>query len=272
MTDEMPCKACGKTLVLKAPIKAQGWVECPKCHAIFSLPMQNIDAASNGFDSETSEVSPESKFENKQSAQKRQEGFFSKLAKAFSPQSRPDGMRPVIDMPKGMELIPGDAFCIRRRWFSGITIFMIVFLVFWFAFLGVFISSAFLEGGAFPFFITGHLLAGLALLVKVVWDFINHTDYLLKDGMLELAHAPLPWPGNKKIPAAELKQIFVKKHVSHSSNGSSSTSYSLNYLDGQAKSKKIVGGFYKAEQALFLEQEFEKALGIHDSYVPGQYS
>ncbi len=71
---------------------------------------------------------------------------------------------------------------------------------------------------------------------------------------------PLPWLGNMKIPAGEIRQR----------RGGTSTRYHLNAITGQNRKLCLVRDVPAADVALYLEQEIEKALGIEDRKVAGE--
>jgi hypothetical protein len=76
-------------------------------------------------------------------------------------------------------------------------------------------------------------------------------------------------PGNKQFKADLLQQLYTKRHVSHSKNGTS-INYELRVTTTDGRDEKLMGGFNKQEQALFIEQEIEKFLGIEDRPIRGE--
>jgi len=80
---------------------------------------------------------------------------------------------------------------------------------------------------------------------------------------------PLPWLGNIKIPAGEIRQLFREETISRG-RGGTSTRYHLNAITGQNRKLCLVRDVPAADVALYLEQEIEKALGIEDRKVAGE--
>jgi hypothetical protein len=86
---------------------------------------------------------------------------------------------------------------------------------------------------------------------------------------LEISHKPIPWLGNKRLKSAELKQIYVKEKIKRNNNNTSVT-YEVRAILLNGKSIKIISGLPNSEQALYVEQEIERYIGIEDVKVKGE--
>lgn len=208
-----------------------------------------------------------------------------------------DGRRPLVAMPKGMKVHVDDAAWngigedpyrgivlrstgatkVEWRWFRPSVFFLLFFTILWNGFLINWYSAALSSGSLlmtlFPII---HVAVGVGLTYHVACQFLNTTTMTLKDHELVIRVSPLPSLStrNRRIPAKSIEQLFVKEHThqSSSNHGSSSTSYtySLNALiDG--KELKLVK-LDEEGQALFLEQLFERQLGIKDRAVGGAHT
>ena len=83
-------------------------------------------------------------------------------------------------------------------------------------------------------------------------------------------HAPLPWLGNKQMPASDVKQLYTQEGTSYSRRGARKVNYEVRVVTQGGRNKKLVGGLTSREQAIFIEQEIEKYLNIVDTAVKGQ--
>ena len=89
------------------------------------------------------------------------------------------------------------------------------------------------------------------------------------DGMLRIAHYPLPWPRKKNISRGDLRQLCSKEIIRRYRKGDS-RSYTVQAITHEGKSIDLVKYLLTREEALFIEQEIEKQLGITDKPVLGE--
>jgi hypothetical protein len=163
-------------------------------------------------------------------------------------------------------------FTLVRRWYSSRYLLQLAFCVFWFGFLGVWYSKA-LSGGnltmiLFPLL---HVGAGVWLSYSTLAGFLNRSRISVRDGFLEVRHGPIPWRGNRRIPVAELEQLYCEEQVSTNSKGHSGPTYRLNAILRGGRKLTLLSGLTAADQALFLEQEIERRLEIPDRAVADEY-
>lgn len=181
-----------------------------------------------------------------------------------------------IGLPQGMNVVNmGDSLEITRRWFSCSYIVMTFFTLFWLGFLGLWYSTALQNKGAsiFPvlLFPLLHVGIGIFLAYSTLAGYLNTTTVRVDWSTLSIHHGPLPWPGNQTIDARDIKQIYVKEHISRSRRGGTSVTYQVHALTHSGKNLQLLSGLPNDEQALFIEQEIEKFLRIQDVPVRGEY-
>lgn len=184
----------------------------------------------------------------------------------------PAGPREVVQLPRGMALDRGSDLVITRRWLSSLAFFLLFFTLLWDGFMGIFLYSlASVDDSGFPWFSLLHLAVGAGLTYAVVCQFVNRTTVTVRAGQLEVKHGPLWWPGHKNLDARSLRQVYVRKKVSHSSKGGTSVAYEVEYVAADGRTGSLLGELPRPEQALFIEQQLESFLGIEDTWVSGSY-
>jgi hypothetical protein len=112
---------------------------------------------------------------------------------------------------------------------------------------------------------------GVGITYYVLCGWLNRTRITVGRGKVSVRHGPLPWFGNLEMDSSALKQLYVKEVISNSRNGTT-VRYDLNALTREGRSIKFAGGMETSDQALYIEQEIEKFLGIKDGPVKGEYS
>lgn len=177
-----------------------------------------------------------------------------------------------LGLPAGLEMFQEiDGIEIRRRWFSLSTIFLTVFVIFWCGFLVFWYSMALQTRAlAMLLFPLIHVAVGVGLAYYVLAGYLNKTYIRVNHSAISICHAPLPSFGNKTIDANDIKQIYVKQHVSHSRRGGTSVTFEVHALTHSQKNLKLLSGLSSDEQALFIEQEIEKFLRIENVPVRGE--
>ncbi|MCZ6672642.1 MAG: hypothetical protein O7C75_06850 [Verrucomicrobia bacterium] len=179
--------------------------------------------------------------------------------------------RGTVESPKGIELQSTmDGLEIVRRWYSPKVLALLVFCIFWDGFMVVWFSIAIAQQQwAMALFGTIHGAIGVGITYLVVCGFVNRTYIRISFNDISIRHQPLPWPGKKRVPVGDIKQVFCKSKGHHNKNSTSYT-YEVHYLDSADKENKLLPGLEKPEQALYIEQEIEKTLGIVDVAVGGE--
>jgi len=177
-----------------------------------------------------------------------------------------------VPLPAGIVVEDwGGALRIVRRWFSPVAFFLVFFCIAWNAFLVFWYSMAFSTNAPWIFkvFPIGHLAVGVGLTYFTIALFVNKTVLIVEAGQLRVYHGPLPWFGNKTVDAGNIDQLYCQKKVHHGED-SSHTSYNLHAVTQDGKKVKIASGMNERDQALYIEQQLERHLGIEDRAVPGE--
>ncbi|OAI55530.1 hypothetical protein AYO49_01240 [Verrucomicrobiaceae bacterium SCGC AG-212-N21] len=186
-------------------------------------------------------------------------------ANAFRP-------RPEVPLPPSMtfEETPF-GIEIKHRWFSGVVFFLLPFCLVWNGFLVFWYYIAFQKNAplAMKFFPLIHVAVGLGLAYVVLSLLFNKTTIAASSGRLTVKHGPVPWWGNVELDSSEITQFFCKEKVHRSKNGPR-YQYEIWSVHRDATTKKVVGASLDMDQALYVEQRLEKALGIQDRAVPGE--
>ncbi len=183
-----------------------------------------------------------------------------------------------LALPKGLSIEnEGDRLTITRRWFScsalpilGFAAIWDTFLVFWYA------QASQLEGGAglltmiFPLL---HVAIGIGVTYFGVANVINRTLIVADKETIKISHQPLPWRGGRTVYAAAIKQLYVhREETRRSRSGQMSEVFSVHALLADQASVPLVEGLKSRFQALFIEQELERQLGIKAAVVQGEYA
>lgn len=180
--------------------------------------------------------------------------------------------RPPAPLPQRMELqATPHGIVITRQWFTYAVLFLVPFCLFWDGFLIVWYATAFKTGAPavaklFPLI---HVAVGVGLTYFTLACFLNRTRISVERGEIVITHGPLPWFGYRRVPGVMIDQIYAKSHVTHGKNGPR-TDYQLWFVNTQGRHEKLHANNLTSEQALYLEQQLEKALGIQDRAVPGE--
>lgn len=226
----LKCPACGSALAAKDLDPARSLAKCAHCGALMSLAPP---AAEPGGPRARAEV------------------------------PLPPSLR-MTEVPDGLE--------IRRRWFTPAVLFLVFFCVAWDGFLVFWYGIAFKTGAPlimslFPLI---HVAVGVGLTYSTVATLFNTTRIRLTWSELSIAHFPVPWPGNRSIPREEIDQLYCRRVVSRNNDNGPTTRYELWMAAKDGQARKLLGAGLDEQQALFVEQQIERALGIPDRPIAGE--
>jgi len=180
--------------------------------------------------------------------------------------------KPAVEMPKRFSVaLEGADLVITHRWFSAIFVFLLFFCLLWNGFLALWYFLAFMKGGPLlmKLFPVLHVALGIGLAYFTLAGFVNRTVIRVGSGTLSIRHWPLPWPGNKVLSWTDVEQLFCEEKVSRGRSGVS-VAYQVSAVMRGGSRVKLVSGLPSPEQALFIEQRVEGALGIKDRPVLGE--
>jgi len=179
--------------------------------------------------------------------------------------------RPAVPLPPGLAVNNlGSGIEIDYRWFNWGILFVLFFAVFWNGFM-IFWYAMALRSQAWPMALFGifHLSIGIFLAYTSLAGLLNHTLIRVEMGELKIEHTPLPWMGNRVLQVAEIAQLYSKEHISRSKNGTHIT-YAVHVALRAGNQIKLVDRLHTAEQALYVEQTLERAMGIQDRPMSGE--
>lgn len=159
---------------------------------------------------------------------------------------------------------------ITRKWFGAQILFLTFFAIFWnvflFKFYAEFSETVDIWTKLFPLF---HVGAGIGISYYAIAGWFNKSNIFVSKATIEISHKPLPWFGNKKLDATELKQLYVKEKINRNRN-STSVTYEVHAILHSQRNIKLLTGLENSEQALYIEQEIEKFLQIENAPVRGE--
>lgn len=179
--------------------------------------------------------------------------------------------RPQMPLPPGMSVeATGHGIVITRRWFSWVVVALIPFCLVWCGFLFGWYSMTGDAPLMFKLFPLIHVAVGAGLAYFTLSLLFNRTWIKAENGVVTVLHGPLPWPGNRVLPCADIDQLFCKERVSQGKNGPQVRYEIWAAMRSGATQKMLAGATISDEQALYIEQQIEKALGIADRAMPGE--
>jgi len=172
-----------------------------------------------------------------------------------------------------VDMSHGDRLRIRWRWFRPMALFLVFFCIAWDGFLVTWYGLGLAMGDAplimflFPLV---HVAVGVGLTYYTLALLVNTTTVAVSRGGLRVRHAPMPWAPSPTLRVTDLEQLYVERKVRHNKNGTSVT-FQLMAVTRDHSGRKLVGGLEELGQALYLEQEIERTLGIRDRPVAGEH-
>ena len=95
---------------------------------------------------------------------------------------------------------------------------------------------------------------------------------------LHITQRPLPWLGARNLSVSDIEQLFSTEYETRQEKGSDGDhrievqkNYQLSAHTRTSQSVRLLRGLSDPLQALWLEQEIERALGIRDKRVAGEH-
>lgn len=228
---ELRCKSCGATLNPDNIVERLAMARCGHCGAVFAI---------SG-------------------------------APWQDPDKAEELQRPKVPMPRRIQVQElGNSLEITRRWYGHAFLFLAGFCVVWNGFMIFWHVMALSEGAWFmSLFGLIHTAVGIGLAYFTVAGFLNSTVIRARRGLIEITSGPVPWPGNKTVSTDDLEQLYSKEQIRHTKNGVS-YAYQVHAITRGNVRKTLLKGLTEAEQALYIEQELERFLGIEDRPVRGE--
>lgn len=201
-------------------------------------------------------------------------GYCRALSKmpVASPQQGGFRSRPEIPLPDGMQIQETTGgTVISRRWFSLVVILLIPFCIAWDSFLIFWYSTVLSGNGSWimAVFPVAHVAIGAGLTYYTLATLFNTTSIYAGRGTLRIHHSPIPWPGNTELSAGNFKQFYCKEKINRGKSGPN-YQYEIWAAMHDGSKRKLLGTDLTMEQALFIEQKLERALGLQDCAMVGE--
>ena len=142
--------------------------------------------------------------------------------------------------PAGVDVVPApDGTVLRRKWFGRWRFVPLCFAVAWDIYACVFYRLI-VGLGPVPLVAMFFPVAGLVLAViatyaafAAVW---NRTEITVSTLAVKVDIGPLPWPGNKTIPAAQIRGVKVVSRYA----GRGGWTHRVLYLDAQSQKRTLL--------------------------------
>lgn len=220
-------------------------INCRQCQAV--VPAQNIDQARHlATCSECGTVFPLNGQAN--------EGAF------YTIPGWPDML-----LPKGISIVSSAGeLVISRRWYRHKYIPIAFFGLIW---GGVLTAGLFDDLSSWIFLIGPHGWVAVGFIYYALAGLLNTTLIRVNPSQLKISHGPVPSLGNRRLDPKFIDQLYVKRHT-HRHKNSTSYTFQVHVKTNDGRSNKLLENLETPEQALFVEQEIERFLGIRDEPVP----
>ena len=142
-----------------------------------------------------------------------------------------------------------------------------IFALFWNGFISLFLR----QGDWFIYvFMIPFLLAGLGLIYLALACALNSSTLKVDNSAVRLTTGPLPF-GNKAWQHHEVKQLYCQQYQAGHVGGKPIMRFKVMMLLEGKKPEELVNDLEQLEEALYIEQEVEKALKITDRAVEGEF-
>ncbi|MEM6368150.1 MAG: hypothetical protein AAF851_07575 [Myxococcota bacterium] len=184
----------------------------------------------------------------------------------------PDATRAPVDMPANITAnhLNGETV-LTWRWFDARFFLLLFFCAFWNGFLVLWYSIAFSQEDP-PLLMllipVIHIAVGLGVGWYTLCGFLNRTTITAGWGKLKIRHGPLPWPGNVELDGRSVDQLWVTEQLRRSRT-THRRFFRLHLRTGRGEERRLLD-FENERQALYVEQQIERALGIKDRRVAGE--
>lgn len=181
-------------------------------------------------------------------------------------------VRPPVPLPAGLTVEEGAlGLSILRRWFHWSVVFLVPFCIGWNGFIIFWYTMAFGHETPWIFkvFPLVHVVAGIGITYLTLATLFNRTRISVESGLIRIRHSPIPWRGNQDLDASGVDQLYCKEKRHNGKNGPHYT-YEVWAMLRDNTSRKILSTSMNEDQALYIEQKLEQALGIKDRPVAGE--
>lgn len=194
-------------------------------------------------------------------------GTVSELVSRVRPEDKP--VVPMPSSPRWHDEGP-DALCLTHRWMQGSALFILFFTVVWCGGIGVMLVGMVASEGllaAIPMLAIPHVWVGAALAYYSLAVVLNTTVIVVEDGHLEVIHGPVPWWGQRTLPVDDIDQLYVELSGVRVNK---QPRWNLSVMDRSGMGQVLVRLLPSIDEARWLEDRIERALGVEDRQVAGE--
>lgn len=180
--------------------------------------------------------------------------------------------RQAVAQPRGIRIEAGASMLrIEQRWYYHGLLPIALACAFWSYCQYEIIVSALVENHPLTSLIAFAPLPFTGIFVYCVLAGLLNASYIeIHPERLAARHGPLPWPGGLGLPAAEVIQLYCKRYTHHGKR-THHHHYEVRVQLKDGADRKLLGGLQTAEQALYIEQEIERRLGLANRKVQSAF-
>jgi hypothetical protein len=175
-----------------------------------------------------------------------------------------------LPRPPGMkvERLP-NVWRVSWRWFRADYLGLLAFCIFWDGFLVFWYTVGLTTGGPPMMFVFPllHVAVGVYLTYYVLTGLLNRTTVELTPHELVIAHAPLPWAGNRRLPVSRVGQLYCEEANFQRNDRKV---YRLSAVLAGGDKVILLSGFADLGEPRFLKHELERRIGIVPRPVVGE--
>lgn len=166
-----------------------------------------------------------------------------------------------------------DELSLSYRWYHPKVFFFLFFSLFWNSVTVAAFGTTIAAGGGGALFLLPFLAVGMGMAYYTGALFVNKTSLNVSEEYLSVGAGPLPWPGRKKIPVGDLKQLYVKQQEHYNQEqGTTYYTYQLRAkLDGEMEENLMVLDESDVKVVKQVERKIETYLGITDYKIKGEF-
>jgi hypothetical protein len=112
-----------------------------------------------------------------------------------------------------------------------------------------------------------HVAVGVFLTYTVIATFFNSTKIQATRSELTVASGPMPWRGNRVLPASSVRQFTTLNYRSANNveGTARNSSFGLFTVLDDGRTIRLVGGLKDPMEASYLQQQLEKRLNVRPS-------
>ena len=178
--------------------------------------------------------------------------------------------KPRIHVPKGIAVrCEGGDLLIIRRWFQPLWL-LFLFSGLFFILVGILaIPRIFPNLNMVERY--GIFLPFLPAIVLFYFGFcklINHTEIRVNSQWVTIRHVPIPFTRSKRVDTKRFNQLYCVKEDDPSLGAL--VTFAVGIVLKGGNRQWLLSGISTKEQAMFIEQEIEKHLGIANRAVEGE--